>query len=362
MTISFHQSTHLPRLIVSDLDGTLLAPDHNVTKRSINALYHAQSYRTTTTSSSTPIQVMIASGRSPRSIQKVIDQFQGIMTPDAVLCCNGALTYNPRTKAISFPQLIPLDQAVAMVHQLTTEILSHSVPKHHIPEKKRHAIEHHESLSNEARVQGRPGFACEVLWFSRINDGCNDHISYGSDTFFVCDRTWEAERKHSIYYEYQVVDDIQAFLRSLQEPLTKSDCEEKIPRGGIIKLMALDRNRVASEVYESMPESLRSNEPVDTGDALQVTLTYSGPYFLEVSGPGVNKGLGLKQYCEGHGIAREDVVAFGDLLNDAEMLQYAGLGLCMGNGHSEMKKLADRVIGTNAEDGLAKEIESWFQS
>ncbi|KAG0022614.1 hypothetical protein BGZ81_008465 [Podila clonocystis] len=363
MTISFHQSTHLPRLIVSDLDGTLLAPDHNVTKRSINALHHAQSYHNTTSSSSALIQIMIASGRSPRSIQKVIDQFQGIMIPDAVLCCNGALTYNPRTKAISFPQFIPLDQAVAMVHQLTIEIQNTSVPKHHIPEKKRHAIGHHESLSNDAPVQGRPGFACEVLWFSR-NDG-SDNISYGTDTFFVCDRAWEAERKHSIYYDYQVVDDMQAFLRSLQEPQTRSDHDQsgkQIPRGGIIKLMALDRNRVASEVYESMPASLRSNEPIDISDAPKVTLTYSGPYFLEVSGPGVNKGLGLKQYCEGHGIAHKDVVAFGDLLNDAEMLQYAGLGLCMGNGHAEMKKLADRVIGTNAEDGLAKEIESWFLS
>ncbi|KAF9299060.1 hypothetical protein BGZ74_009113 [Mortierella antarctica] len=361
MTISFHHSTQLPHLIVSDLDGTLLAPDHNVTKRSINALHNAQSHHTTTSSSSTPIQIMIASGRSPRSIQKVIDQFHGIMIPDAVLCCNGALTYNPLTKAISFPQFIPLDQAVAMVHQLTTEIQNTFVLKRHIPEKKRHAIEHHESLSNDAPVQGRPGFACEVLWFSRING--SDNISYGTDTFFVCDRTWEAERKHSIYYDYQVVDDMQAFLRSLQEPLTGSDHDQsgkQTPRGGIIKLLALDRNRVASEVYESMPASLRSNEPVGTGDAPQVTLTYSGPYFLEVSGPGVNKGLGLKQYCEGHGIARQDVVAFGDLLNDAEMLQYAGLGLCMGNGHPEMKKLADRVIGTNAEDGLAKEIESWF--
>ncbi|KAF9378667.1 hypothetical protein CPB97_009421 [Podila verticillata] len=358
MTISFHQSTHLPRLIVSDLDGTLLAPDHNVTKRSINALHHAQSFYTTT-SLATPIQIMIASGRSPRSIQKVIDQFQGIMAPDAVLCCNGALTYNPRTKAVSFPQFIPLDQAVAMVDQLTSEIHNHSVPKRHIPERKRHAIENHETLSSDALVQGRPGFACEVLWFSRTDEGS---IAYGTDTFFVCDRTWETERKHSIYYEYQVIDDMQAFLRSLQEPLAGTDPKGNgIPRGGIIKLLALDRNRVASEVYESLPASLRLNEPSEAGAPL-VTLTYSGPYFLEVSGPGVNKGLGLKQYCEGHGIAREDVVAFGDLLNDAEMLQYAGLGLCMGNGHPEMKKLADRVIGTNAEDGLAKEIESWFQS
>ncbi|KAG0335794.1 hypothetical protein BG004_008316 [Podila humilis] len=337
---------------------------------------------------------MIASGRSPRSIQKVIDQFHGIMIPDAVLCCNGALTYNPRTKAISFPQFIPLEQAIEMVQQLTSEIKNVSVPFLRLAEKNRLAIveerhqqqqqQHQQNGSSsavgasvpalDALIQGRPGFACEVLWFSRTTAlNGSSAISYGTDTFFVCDQTWEKERKHSIYYEYQVVDDMQSFLKSLAEPLQEdvengSSIRDPIPKGGIIKLLALDRNRVASEVFESMPESLRSKESFNATDTalLQslntpaVTLTYSGPYFLEVSGPGVNKGLGLKQYCEGHGIPRHGVVAFGDLLNDAEMLQYAGLGLCMGNGHPEMKKLADRVIGTNAEDGLAIEIESWF--
>jgi HAD superfamily hydrolase (TIGR01484 family) len=198
----------------------------------------------------------------------------------------------------------------------------------------------------------------------------------------VCDRTWELQRKHSIYYDYTVVQDdhdnkdnengendtMETFLQRLE----RGDGKHK--RGGIIKLMALDRNRTAPEVFESLPDTLRpssssttttgtseaSAEEVTTSPSPQVSLTYSGNYFLEISAAGVNKGLGLAKYCEALQIPRENVVAFGDLLNDAEMLQFAGLGLCMGNGHESMKKLADRVIGTNAEDGLAKEIESWF--
>ncbi|KAF9429689.1 hypothetical protein BGZ94_009840 [Podila epigama] len=391
-TISFHQSTRLPRLIVTDLDGTLLAPDHKVTLRSIHALHHAQSFHqklndnsdnsisnhnddNNTQSGGT--HIMIASGRSPRSIQKVIDQFLGIMIPDAVLCCNGALTYNPRTKAISFPQFIPLDQAITMVQQLTDEINRASMSKTNtIVENSQQSPSSEKQQQQNAEKNLNAGFACEVLWFSKSAE--DDSVGYGTDTFFVCDRVWEAKRKHSIYYDYTVVDDMQAFLRSLSEPqdlqLTdKNDDSAQIQRGGIIKLLALDRNRVASEVYESLPKSMQggTDQPSPlvneaNGSAASVspelTLTYSGPYFLEVSGPGVNKGSGLRRYCEGHGIARQDVAAFGDLLNDAEMLAYAGLGLCMGNGHPDMKKLADRVIGTNAEDGLAKEIESWYQS
>ncbi|KAF9302394.1 hypothetical protein BGZ74_005420 [Mortierella antarctica] len=373
--ITFHHSTHLPRLIVTDLDGTLLNPERTVTTRSVQTLHLAQSFRLqhnsrssdsdetaqTAASAHAPIRIMLASGRSARSIQRVIDEnFQGIMVPDAVLCSNGALTYNPRTKTISFPQFIPLDEAIKTVDRLTMAIKSESVSKHQLPIEKRADIDH--DLDDNEMIKGRPGFACQVLWFSLEQDGS---ISYGADTFFVCDRTFETERRGGIHYDYLAVDDMQEFLRSLHEPLAGTENgANKIPRGGIIKLLALDRNRVASEVYESLPDSLRSKAgSSDAPTAIPpISLTYSGPLFLEVSGPGVNKGLGLRQYCDGNGIARQDVAAFGDLLNDAEMLEYAGLGLCMGNGHPEMKRLADRVIGTNAEDGLAKEIESWFST
>ncbi len=38
------------------------------------------------------------------------------------------------------------------------------------------------------------------------------------------------------------------------------------------------------------------------------------------------------------GIARENVYAFGDGLNDTEMLSFVGTGVAMGNGHEEAKK------------------------
>ncbi|KAF9562418.1 hypothetical protein EC968_005242 [Mortierella alpina] len=415
--ISFHKSSRLPRLIVTDLDGTLLTPQHTISRRSVDALLAAQRYNSSsahddcssgqhsdfeattiaaaaaaaaalaeaaTIAAPTSIQIMIASGRSPRSVQKVIDLFNGLMMPDTVLCCNGALSYNPKTRTISYPQFVALSQARLMVERLRAEIIHHCTPRDLIPikdlpedlkntaslESGSTSLQSQERQENamkeDAMVPGRPGFACEVIWFE---DGLSSNgvdPVYAQDTSFVCDRIWEAQRKHTIYYNYTVVDDtMEQFLTSLEG------------RGGVVKLLALDRNRPAPALYESLPESLRATSVTNatatastttttttgvnmTAAEPQTTLTYSGNYFLEISAAGVNKGLGLQKYCEANQIAREDVVAFGDLLNDAEMLQFAGLGLCMGNGHEDMKKLADRVIGTNAEDGLAKEVESWF--
>ncbi|KAF9987275.1 hypothetical protein BGZ75_000843 [Mortierella antarctica] len=387
--ISFHKSARLPRLIVTDLDGTLLTPQHTISRRSVDALLAAQRHNAPPThdhddgnsshhsdsaaaaaavATTTPsIQIMIASGRSPRSVQKVIDLFNGLMMPDTVLCCNGALSYNPKTRTISYPQFVSLAQARLMVERLRAEITHHGTPRSQIPIKDLPEEDRPKDtpLERPLVVPGRPGFACEVIYFEdRGLSSSNGVVTYAQDTSFVCDRIWESQRKHTFYYDYTVVDDtMEQFLASLEG------------RGGVVKLMALDRNRPAPALYESLPESLRmtcvadtttttttttTNAHMPTASEPQVTLTYSGDYFLEISAAGVNKGLGLEKYCEANQIAREDVVAFGDLLNDAEMLQFAGLGLCMGNGHEDMKRLADRVIGTNAEDGLAKEVESWF--
>ncbi|KAF9140583.1 hypothetical protein BGX30_006278 [Mortierella sp. GBA39] len=312
------------------------------------------------------MQIMISSGRSPRSIQKVIDLFHGLMIPDAVICCNGALNYNPRTRQISVPQFMPLDQALEIVQTLRDQIRGFVTPREKVPEKSllnpdQYLLQDQNqdsttaaATNNNGGMQGRPGFSCEAIYFLNPYTGSQPPAGwtpqYAQDTTFVCDKTWESERKHSIYYDYTSIDSFEQFVQSLHG------------RGGIVKLMALDRNRVASAVYDSLPSPLTSPTTTTTtgNQRPSLTLTYSGPYFLEISAAGVNKGLGLSAYCALHNIPREEVVAFGDLLNDAEMLQFAGLGLCMENGHEDMKKLADRVIGTNAEDGVAVEVESWF--
>jgi hypothetical protein len=53
------------------------------------------------------------------------------------------------------------------------------------------------------------------------------------------------------------------------------------------------------------------------------------------------------------GIAREEIAAFGDDLNDIDMLQYAGTGIAMGNALDGVKAVAGEVCLSNEEDGLA---------
>jgi hypothetical protein len=57
------------------------------------------------------------------------------------------------------------------------------------------------------------------------------------------------------------------------------------------------------------------------------------------------------------GIKQEEIVCFGDDLNDIDMLQYCGVGVAMANALDEVKKAADYICDTNDNDGVAKWIE-----
>lgn len=65
-----------------------------------------------------------------------------------------------------------------------------------------------------------------------------------------------------------------------------------------------------------------------------------------------NKGKALLRVCEYLHIPVEDTIAFGDSMNDKEMMETAGYSVCMENGSDTLKKLADAVCPRVEQDGL----------
>jgi len=74
---------------------------------------------------------------------------------------------------------------------------------------------------------------------------------------------------------------------------------------------------------------------------------------IEVVRKGLNKAVGVSLIAKDLGIPRDCIIAFGDEDNDLEMIEYAGIGVAMGNGINELKSIANEVTGTNNEDGIA---------
>ncbi|MGW7311703.1 Cof-type HAD-IIB family hydrolase [Streptomyces sp. NPDC054854] len=88
------------------------------------------------------------------------------------------------------------------------------------------------------------------------------------------------------------------------------------------------------------------------------SITRSSPTsLLEVSGLGISKASTLALCCAERGITPAEVVAFGDMPNDVEMLRWAGTSYAMGNAHPDVIAAASGRTVANNEDGVAVVIE-----
>lgn len=67
---------------------------------------------------------------------------------------------------------------------------------------------------------------------------------------------------------------------------------------------------------------------------------------------GVHKAVGMEVAVAHLGIDRADTVAFGDSLNDVEMLEYAGVGVAIDGGHPQVLAVADHVAQGPEQEGL----------
>jgi Cof subfamily protein (haloacid dehalogenase superfamily) len=86
------------------------------------------------------------------------------------------------------------------------------------------------------------------------------------------------------------------------------------------------------------------------------------PYFLELASPRISKGTGLAFVLEHLGIPAAATVAFGDGENDFELLEHAGYGVAVENGHTTLKERADFVCPGPREEGVAQVIEAYLNS
>lgn len=71
----------------------------------------------------------------------------------------------------------------------------------------------------------------------------------------------------------------------------------------------------------------------------------------------MNKGEAMKRVCEYYEADLEDTIAFGDSMNDRQMLECAGIAVAMGNSAQELKDLADIVCESVEEDGVYHEFK-----
>ncbi|MFK4785975.1 Cof-type HAD-IIB family hydrolase [Fusobacterium sp. MFO224] len=129
----------------------------------------------------------------------------------------------------------------------------------------------------------------------------------------------------------------------------------KIRKDNISKFAYICRD---SRVLDELEAKLKKDKDI----ADKIDITASLDVCLEIMGKGVSKGKAISQILEKEGISLEETIAFGDGLNDKEMLELVGKGLIMGNASEKLKEALpnNEVIGTSDEDSEAKYLEKIF--
>lgn len=87
----------------------------------------------------------------------------------------------------------------------------------------------------------------------------------------------------------------------------------------------------------------------------------SGLDMAEIAAAGVNKAAGLEVICQRYGIEAAETLAFGDGLNDLDMLRWAGRAVAMSNAPAEVRAVADVVAPNHHHDGVAAVIEQLLE-
>lgn len=266
------------KIIATDLDGTLMAPDHiTVTERTKSALLNAHKKG---------IKIAIATGRTLGFITPVINQ---IPFTDYVIFSNGASVYDLHEKKIIYKNHIPPN--------LTAEILS--------------------------KLNGLP------VYYNTYVDG----------TAYIQDN------KQQFYKSRELPEDfLKIFMASSK--VCENLCETlKGQSAEIIAVYSTDEN-VRQDLIEYFQK-------------LGLLVTASLKDEIEATVPSANKGDALAHLCGLLNIKSEEAMSFGDAMNDIQMIEFAKYSFAMGNACEELKKKAQYITLSNAEDGLARAVEEY---
>ncbi len=145
-----------------------------------------------------------------------------------------------------------------------------------------------------------------------------------------------------------LLDDEDKFVREVDKDLPNVEriYELPSPRVSIIKASVFcDDGNVMDNAYVLQRE---------LGDLF--TFAPSGSSYIDAMQPGISKASGIAQLMEHYGIEREEVMAFGDAMNDYEIIRLVGTGCAMANGRPALRAIADRVIGSNEEHAVQAEM------
>lgn len=262
------------KMIVFDLDGTLLDSKHQLQQKTIEAvkLIRNQGIRT-----------LVATGRMYCSAKPHADRL-GVVDP--IITYNGALVVDPKNQEEIFHEPIPFEIAKKITKMV---------------------------VKNDYHLQ-----------------------LYIDDKLYVAEENKFTERYESISgIKANAVGRLDEFL-------------DVAPTKMLI-------------IEEDEDRQVEINNFLIENYADEVELSSSYPSFIEITQKNMSKAVPVKKLAAEFNIKQEEVMAFGDGLNDLKMIEWAGKGIAMQNAHPELLEHADDTAHDHNELGIARYLKQYFK-
>ena len=289
------------KLVTIDLDGTLLNSYGDVTEYTKQVINKVQDKG---------VEIMIASGRPIDSIKTIAEE---INSTKYFIAGNGAIIYDIKNDKIIYEKYIPRSKVLEI-----------------------------------AKV-------CE-----------ENNISYN---IYTEESIITQDLKYNVLYYYKEnlkkdANKITTIIKvdSILEYVKK---EENLK---CLKITVCDENQT---IFRSIIRRLRAIENIDVMDVSHmsrkvfkhgtedITIEY---FYTEISSTQVNKWQAIKYLLPILEISPEEVIGIGDNINDKQMIENAGLGVCMGQSTPVIKEISDKITDSNIDDGVGKVLYEIFLS
>lgn len=287
------------KLVAIDLDGTLLNSYGEVSNKNKEAIQKAIKKN---------VEVVLTSGRPIMSVKNLANE---IGCNNYMICGNGAITYDIQNDKIVYNKFLEKAKVLQIIRICEENSIFYNV------------------------------YTKDTILTKNLNYNI---------LFYNQENASKPEDKKT---RITIMQNIEEYIQNREEE-------------DYLKITICDNNKV---IFGSIIKKLRIIKDVDVLDVAHMsrkiikdgTENVSMEYFYtEITNTNVDKWQAIENLIEKLQIKREEVIAIGDNINDAEMVKNAGLGIMMGNSAPYIKEMADIVVNDNDNDGVAEAIEKYI--
>jgi len=287
------------KLIAIDIDGTLLNSHGEVTDRNKQAIERALKKG---------IDVVLTSGRMPEAILPIAHE---IKANKYLISGNGASIYDIQKSETIYSNYMKKNKVLEIIDICEKNSMFYNV------------------YTNDSIVTKTLNY--NILFYHNENKKKSE------------------DRRIKI----KVIDDIYNYIENYERDdlLKVTICDsDKMVFNNIINKLKNVRDIAILEVEHMSKKIIKHGT-----DDFEISYFYT-----EISNKNVNKWSAIEELMKILKITREEVITIGDNINDKEMIENAETGVVTGNGSPGMKKIADYIVSTNDESGVAEAIEKYI--